>query len=69
MEGVAVDPNDPNHVLVVKTSYAASSHVYRTNNALAVMQHLLVFKMMIRRCHICLSMMLQLISMMQIVTS
>ena len=35
MEGVAVDPNDPNHVLVVKTSYAASSHVYRTNNALA----------------------------------
>ena len=35
MEGVAVDPNDPNHVLVVKTSYAASSHVYRTNNGLA----------------------------------
>ena len=32
MEGVAkVDPNDPNHVLVVKTSYAASSHVYRSN--------------------------------------
>ena len=67
MEGVAVDPNDPNHVLVAKTPMQLIHMCIVHQMHYQRIQHSLAYKMMIRKCHTCHSMMLRLITMMLIV--